>query len=875
MKFNIRAKIVMITVGILCVALGVNTLISNYFFTVEYSRSLQSEILAIGQSMRQQLNRLLALRIPIDELIGFEQQCQELVEAYDAVSYAMVVTLDGRILFHNDPSHHGRVVTNSGILHAIGNQGMTTAQISEHGDQYHESIIPVFGPHNEHVAAIRVGFPTALITNKTQTLFLSALAVACISLGVATLLLISGLSRWVTRPLLELLKVIQRIREEEGRFPSPMPISLDTDDEIGQLSRAFSQMLTELEHSQGQVQQYMRKLEVTNQQLQTDIVARQHAEEALRKAHDDLESRVQERTAELSVSIAKAEQLNTYLRQEILERQRAEEDLHQAKEAAQEAQRASEAARSVAESANQAKSEFLAHMSHELRTPLNGILGYAQILKRDSSLTETQRESVEIMEQSGRHLLLMISDILTLSKIEARKMELLPREFSLPELIDSVSKIAHIQAQCKDIELISQVDDTLPVHVYGDQTRLRQICLNLLTNAVKFTEHGTVTLHVQKLETRPVKAREPLPDPSQSFRPISDFNRLHRLRFTVKDTGIGIPHNQLNELYEPFQQIKDVRSRSGGVGLGLTISQRLLSLMESELHVESAPAQGSTFWFEVELPEIAHASPPAECRKRILGFHGPIRQILIVDDVPDNRGVLQNIFLHLGFELLEAVDGADAVRKTMEFSPDIIFMDIVLPDIDGIEATRRIRDWENARMNSNSRPQREIAVSGEQSLQLDSQSRIPIIAISANAFDSTRQECLDAGCDDFLVKPVDVDKLLDLMPQYLKCEWIYEGDDDLQQNELNLSENIAVPPMEELLPIWELILKGDITTITDRAERLRELDAKYAPFAEKIVQFAKAYHLDKLEAFIQCLIKKGIHDENQPVEARGNQHSVN
>lgn len=832
MKLSIRTKIVLITVGILCCALVANTLTSNTVFTNEYTRALQLEISVMGEGLRYQLERLLALRIPIDELIGFEKQCQDLVSLYKDISYVMVVSLKGTILFHNDPSYHGARVTDPVVLRAITSEHAHVIRIAEHGQRYYESIIPVFDYHSEHVAAIRVGVPLALITAKTRQLFRVAFGVTTVSLIIASLLLLSGLSRWVTKPLAQLMSVVQSIREE-GHLSLIQVERPKSADEIGQLSQAFHHMLIELGQSREQVQQYMRQLEVANQQLQADIAARQYAENELRKTHDDLEDRVRDRTAKLSTAVAEAKRLNEHLRQEIIERQRVEDALEQAKEAALNAQRVAEVAQQSAESANRAKSDFLAHMTHELRTPLNGILGYAQILKRDQNLPETHREAIEIMEQSGQHLLRMISDILNLSKIEAGKLELLLREFSLPELIDSVGKIARIQAHRKGIDLVYETEAGLPVYLYGDQTRLRQICLNLLSNAIKFTEEGVVTLRVQLRATLPCDAMTSLPLSEQAAFPI--FQRQHCLRFEVRDTGIGIPADQVSLLFKPFQQVKDAWIQSSGAGLGLAISQRLLALMGSELHVSSVLSEGSTFWFDLQLPEVAPLPTLKEQKRTILGFRGPIYRILLVDDIPDNRRLLRNIFLPLGFEIIEASDGADALNKTAEYSPDLILLDILLPDINGIDVARQIRTCEMA----------------EQSPKSGAPHRIPIIAISANVFESTRQKSLSAGCDAFLGKPVDVAKLLDHVHQFLQCDWIYESESHTQPEHLMLQKPGAIPPMEALVPIWELLLKGDIRSILGQVDRLSDLDEKYAAFAEKIRQFAKAYNLDDLEILLR------------------------
>ncbi|MEG4999684.1 hybrid sensor histidine kinase/response regulator [Microcoleus sp. B4-D4] len=475
---------------------------------------------------------------------------------------------------------------------------------------------------------------------------------------------------------------------------------------------------------------------------------------------------------------------------------------------------AADAAKETANAANQAKSEFLANMSHELRTPLNGILGYAQILTRSSALPAKERHGVEIIHQCGSHLLTLINDVLDLSKIEARKLELAPKAIHFPSFLQGVAEICRIRADQKGIDFVYDPDPQLPEGIFADEKRLRQVLLNLLGNAIKFTDKGSVTLKVAAIENHA--------NPS-----------TRRIEFQVEDTGVGIAPDQLDKIFQAFEQVGDRQRQAEGTGLGLAISQRIVQLMNGPIQVKSQPGVGSDFFFEVELAIATDWAQQNSIAtgKQIIGYEGERRSILVVDDRWENRAVLINLLEPLGFLLTEAENGLEALKKIRQSPPDLVITDLVMPVMNGFELLEQIRSEHNLRNQK-------------------------IIVSSASVAQADRQMSLDAGGNDFLDKPVNVSELFNLLATHLELKWKYETQVSNESKPSTLTTTleepeILIPDILEINKLLNLAKKGNLKKLREDTEYLAKSNPRYAGFASQIMNLAKQFKAEEIEELLK------------------------
>ncbi|MEO1636520.1 MAG: ATP-binding protein, partial [Cyanobacteria bacterium J06631_9] len=443
------------------------------------------------------------------------------------------------------------------------------------------------------------------------------------------------------------------------------------------------------------------------------------------------------------------------------------------------------------------------------------ILGYAQIMGRSKSLSEGDRNGVNVIHQCGAHLLTLINDVLDLSKIEARKLELLPSAIHLPSLLQSVVEMCKIKAEQKGLDFVYQPSSRLPEGVKVDEKRLRQVLINLLSNAIKFTESGSVILRVDVVEASDAEAS---------------------LLFQVVDTGAGIAEDDLTQLFNAFEQVGDRKKQAEGTGLGLAISQRIVQLMGGRIQVKSKLGEGSEFSFSAQLPlanDWAQQQGVLRGIERIAGYVGQRRNILVVDDRWENRAVLQNLLAPLDFVVTEAENGEAGLKALQKAQADLIITDLEMPVMDGFEFVHRIRS--SAEMK-----------------------HIPLIISSASVALADQQQALEKGGDAFLTKPVDAGELFKAIETYLNIEWVYEAENEATPEPEPTPAALVLPPGKTLETLLELASRGNVKAIREQLSNLVERDRTYTTFAKPILELARQFKAEEIEQLLEQHLEEGL-----------------
>lgn len=750
---------------------------------------LRDQIIKYGQTITAIAARNAELSLLSQNREQLKSSARALAEIKD-VSYVSFIDKNTEILFHEGKKHP---LTTT--LPSVADPAIT---FSEHDDDFEfiAQVVTIKSPEEfflldesasappvrEQIGWVRLGLTKEIMSRAERQIILRGVTLAVLfsGAGAALLYLLIALA---SRPLYTLINAAKEVRE--GEYPK-VDVVLPKS-EIGQLTTEFNRMSQAIRDREDALQETIQELEQSQDQLQENVMELEQTQEQLQDSVQELEMQIEAR------EVAEAELTRHRDKLEELVSQRTEQLL---------------VAKEHAESANLAKSDFLSSMSHELRTPLNAILGYAQILKRHDNLNETQQHQLQIMHSSGEHLLMLINDILDVSKIEARKMEITTLPFDLPALLSQVYSLTRLQADEKELRFSYEAASDLPHYVLGDERKLRQILLNLLSNAVKYTRKGGVVLLV-------------------SYDGL-DGGILH---CAVSDTGIGISPDKLEAVFEPFTQLASNRQVREGTGLGLNITRQLLTLMQGSIKVESTPNSGSVFRMELPLPRVMELEIIEEIQQQqsIIGYQGERRSILVVDDNISNTAMLVSLLEPLGFDISTAENGRIALQQATEDHPDLVIMDLVMPEMDGLECIRELR--ENAELSG-----------------------MKIIGASATVTDSNSKEAFVASCNVFVTKPIQIDLLLELIGEQLGINWNRAVSKPLAYfPTADAGDSVTMleaPPLKELKTVHELALLGDARKIQVWAAQQEEINPQYGLFAEKLRGLAASYRIKDILALL-------------------------
>ncbi|MEG4089072.1 AAA family ATPase [Microcoleus sp. K1-B6] len=518
-----------------------------------------------------------------------------------------------------------------------------------------------------------------------------------------------------------------------------------------------------------------------------DITDRKQAEKVLADYNRTLEQQVSDRTLELQ--------------REIIERQRAEH---------------------AAQEANRAKSTFLANMSHELRTPLNAILGFSQLLNRGSNLLQEQQEHLDIITRSGEHLLGLINQVLDLSKIEAGRTTLNPTNFDLHRLLDDIENMFQLPAENKGLQFLVERMSDLPQYVQTDEIKLRQILINLISNAIKFTSEGGIYVKIKNQDL------------------------AQEICFEIEDTGEGIDGSELDKLFEAFVQTKTGEESQQGTGLGLTIARSFVQLMGGEMTVSSRAGGGTIFKFDIKFNAVESTDRQREQpTRRVIAIapNQPRYRILIADDAFDNRQLLVKLLSAIGLEVYEAKNGREAIEKWEQYSPHLIFMDMRMPVMDGYEATKQIKAKASSRSS---------LVNGGGGVESQATA---IIAITASSFEEEKALILSTGCEDFICKPFREANIFDALHKHIGVQFVFEelnAAPSFTENEVNVLTKTAFSelPTELVANLQQAISNLDVEQMQTVINQIREINQ---PLARAIAACIKNFQYEQLLNVIHTL----------------------
>jgi PAS domain S-box-containing protein len=510
----------------------------------------------------------------------------------------------------------------------------------------------------------------------------------------------------------------------------------------------------------------------------------------------------------------------------------------------------------AADVANRAKSAFLSRMSHELRTPLNAILGFTQVMNRNPSFSPEAQEHLGIVSRSGEHLLELINDILEMSKIDSGQITLHETSFDLYYLLDTLKEMFQLKANFKDIQLIFHRAPDVPQYLKTDESKLRQVLINLIGNAIKFTEKGEVELRVRGGEGE--NSLTQTQDRERTFTPSP------HLFFEVEDTGPGIAPEEMHLLFVPFEQTATGRKSQQGTGLGLPLTRQFVQLMGGDITVSSTVGKGTIFKFDVPLSvaQSHEVQKPQETRRAIgLAPDQPKYRLLVVDDDKSSRLLLVKVLASIGFELRQATNGLEAIALWESWEPHLILMDMLMPVMDGYEATRQIKAKEMVRWEESLNSTNHLLTTSHP-LDTESPSHprgdTVIIALTANAFEEDRAVILSSGCEDIVIKPFQEEIIFEKIARYLGVRYIYEEpvvmnskarpQDEQHSSAQSLEVYLSQMPAEWVTQLYQAAALGSDCEIFQLIE---QIPSSYAPLEHTLMAWVNDFRFDRVINLIQ------------------------
>ena len=794
MKLGLLGRVLLVGISVTLIGGVAVYRASTELFSDAYLEALQSRSLAIAQALHSQLDRILQLGIRLDDLSGFERHCREVIDTYAGVDHALVVDQEGKVLFHSDPARHGERLSNPEIAAAMQDGVARTFYTPNGGKPAYVALVPVRSRDGQTLGHVAVGISASLVDDKLARMQSSRLGVGLLFVIVGFAIFALALSRYAIRPLGVLTRSIEQMRADTSDLG--LRVKIDSADELGTLARAFNELMQKLQDttvSRGELAEAYDALRASESRYRelvlnaNAVILRlgpdgrigyfnEYAEHLFGFAAAEVLGKPAVGTIVPAVEADTGRDLSTMISaivadpaayaenenenitrdgrrihvrwsnkaiigqdgrldgvlcigQDVTEKRRIDAELAQYRDHLEDLVRSRTAelaaARDAADAANRAKTAFLANMSHELRTPLNAIMGMNHLAMRRASDPQ-QIDQLTKVAKASEHLLALINAVLDITRIESGRIELEVSDVNLGAIIDDALRMQAAAAEAKGLTLRHSIDAALPARLRGDALRLRQMVLNFLGNAVKFSDSGEITVGV---------------------RVEGEDRQGVRLRVEVTDQGIGIAPEAQAALFQPFQQADDsLTRRHGGSGLGLYICRRLARLMGGDVGVVSEAGRGSTFWATLTLARGAD-SPPASTdtqaaalARLLANRYGGLR-VLLAEDEAISQDIAVNLLRDARLDADVVDNGLDAVERFRAGAYRLVLLDLQMPALNGLDAAREIR-------------------------ALPHGATVPIIALTANAFDTDRTRCLDAGMNAHVAKPVSA---ADLYAKILEC----------------------------------------------------------------------------------------------------------